>query len=500
MEDSSSSLAVIEAPVAVKYTQLFIDGSFVDAVSGKSFQTYDPRTGEVIASVAEADKDDVDIAVKAARKAFDEGPWPRMTGYSRSCIVSKWADLIEKHSEELAALETWDNGKPFLASKYADVPASAKILRSLAGWGDKITGNTFKLDGPYHAYTLYEPIGVAGAIIPWNFPLLMFIMKAAPALTAGNTLIVKPAEQTPLTALYIAALAKEAGIPPGVLNVLPGFGHTAGAAIASHMEIDKVAFTGSTQVGRLIMEAAAKSNLKPVTLELGGKSPLVICNDADLDKAIELAHFALFMNMGQCCIAGSRIFVQEGIYEEFLEKITQRAKKRVVGDPFRSDVDQGPQVDENQFKRILSYIESGKNEGARLLTGGNKVGNKGYYIEPTVFADVQDDMKIAQEEIFGPVMSVLKFKTLEEVVKRANDTHYGLAAGIITNDINVANRLSRSIRAGTVWINCYHVLDASMPFGGYKMSGIGRELGIQGVLNYVQVKAVVTPIQDSPWL
>lgn len=487
-------------PFPIKYTQLFIDGKFVEAVSGKTFQTFDPRTGEAIASIAEAGKEDVDIAVKAARKAFDEGPWPRMTGYARGRILLKFADLMEQSIEELAYLETLDNGKPLIMSKFVDVMASLKNLRITAGWADKITGNTFRLDGPYHGISLYEPIGVAGAIIPWNFPILMFIMKAAPALAAGNTLVLKPAEQTPLTALYLAALAKEAGVPDGVLNVLPGFGATAGAAISNHMDIDKVAFTGSTEVGRLIMEAAAKSNLKPVTLELGGKSPLIVCDDADVDTAVELANLALFFNMGQCCVAGSRIFVQESIYEEFLSKAIEKAKKRVVGDPFQNGVEQGPQVDETQFKKILGYIESGKVEGAKLLTGGNPIGSKGYYIEPTIFGDVKDDMKIAKEEIFGPVMSVLKFKTLDEVVKRANDTMYGLAAGIVTKNLDVANRLSRSIKAGTVWINCYHVFDAALPFGGYKMSGIGREHGIHAILNYMQLKAIVTPLQSSPWL
>lgn len=500
MAPPSAECSAPQPQVEVKFTKLFINGEFVDAASKKTFQTFDPRTGQVIADVAEADKEDVDIAVKAARKAFDEGPWPRMTGYQRGRILSKFADLMEQHVEELAALETLDNGKPLDMSKHMDVPVSAKVVHSIAGWGDKIAGSTYKLDGPYQAISLYEPIGVAGAIIPWNFPILMFVMKAAPALVSGCSLVVKPAEQTPLTALYLANLAKEAGVPPGVLNVLPGFGGTAGAAISGHMDIDKVAFTGSTEVGRLIMQAAAKSNLKPVTLELGGKSPLVICDDADIDVAVELAHFALFFNMGQVCFAGSRIFVQEGIYDEFLKRAAERAKKHVVGDPFKSGVQQGPQVDQSQFEKILGYIQSGKEEGAKILTGGNRHGNQGYFIEPTIFADVEDGMKIAKEEIFGPVMSVLKFKTLDEVVKRANDTMYGLAAGIVTKNIDVANRLSRSIRAGTVWVNCYHVFDAVMPFGGYKMSGFGREQGLHAVLNYMQLKSVVTPLLDSPWL
>ncbi|KAH7315964.1 hypothetical protein KP509_21G072200 [Ceratopteris richardii] len=423
-----------------------------------------------------------------------------MTGYARSRVLHKLADLMEERLEELAAIETLDNGKPLSMSKGMDLPGSVTILRSLAGWGDKISGDTCKVNGPYQAYTLYEPIGVAAAIIPWNFPIASLIIKAAPALVAGCTMVLKPAEQTPLTALFIAALAKEAGIPPGVLNILPGFGPTTGAAIASHMDVDKISFTGSTEVGRLIMEASAKSNLKPVTLELGGKSPLIICEDADVDIAVEIASLGLFFNMGQCCVASSRIFVQEGMYNEFLRKASEKARNRVVGDPFQAGVQQGPQVDETQFKKILGYIESGKTEGAKLLTGGKRIGEAGYFIEPTVFGDVKDDMKIAKEEIFGPVMSVLRFKSLDEVVKRANDTMYGLAAGIVTNDLNVANRLSRSIRAGTIWINCYHVSDPALPFGGYKMSGIGREQSLQAVLNYMQLKTVVTPVHDSPWL
>ncbi|KAJ7540123.1 hypothetical protein O6H91_10G002000 [Diphasiastrum complanatum] len=356
------------------------------------------------------------------------------------------------------------------------------------------------MSSSYQGHTLLEPIGVVGQIIPWNFPLVMVAMKVGPALACGNTVILKPAEQTPLTALYAAQLAKEAGLPPGVLNVLPGFGPTAGAAIANHNGIDKVAFTGSTEVGREVMIAAAKSNLKPVSLELGGKSPLIILDDADLDLAVTLSHLALFFNQGQVCCAGSRIFVQEGLYNTFLERITELAKKRVIGDPFQGGVDHGPLIDQIQLERVVSYIESGKKEGANLVIGGSQIGSKGYYLEPTIFADVQDNMKIAEEEIFGPVMSILKFKSLEEIVQRANNTRYGLAAGIVTKNIDVASRLSRSIRAGTIWINCYHVLDPSLPFGGYKMSGIGRENGEYALQNYLQVKAVVSPLVDSPWL
>ncbi|KAH7299945.1 hypothetical protein KP509_24G037200 [Ceratopteris richardii] len=423
-----------------------------------------------------------------------------MSGLARGKVLFRYADLIEQHTDELAYLETLDNGKPFLLSKYGDVDVVVKGLRNVAGWADKISGQTYKMDGPYQGMSLYEPYGVTGAIIPWNFPMAMFMMKVGPALAAGNTMVVKPAEQTPLTALYLAALAKEAGLPDGALNVVPGFGPTAGAAIASHMDINKLGFTGSTEVGKIVMEAAAKSNLKPVTLELGGKSPVIICEDADLDVAVDIVNLALFFNMGQCCTAGSRIFVQDTIYDAFVAKAVEKAKKRVVGDPFKPEVEDGPQVDETQFKRILEYIESGKAEGAKLLTGGCAVGNKGYYIEPTIFGDVQDDMKIAREEIFGPVMSVLKFKTLDEAIKRANNTAYGLAAAIVSNDIDVANRFTRSVRAGTVWINCYHVYDHSLPFGGYKTSGFGREQGLHSIHSHMQLKAIITPLKDSPWL
>ncbi|KAI5071387.1 hypothetical protein GOP47_0013638 [Adiantum capillus-veneris] len=484
----------------IKYTKLFIDGEFVDAISGKTFQSLNPSTGELLATVAEADVADVNKAVKAARKAFEEGPWPRLSGYERGRILHKFADLLEQNEDELAHLETLDNGKPLFNSRYMDVVSGVKYVRMVAGWADKVTGQTFKLDGPYQGISVYEPYGVIGAIIPWNFPILMFIVKVASSLAAGNSIVIKPAEQTPLTALYMAALAKQAGVSDGALNVVPGFGPIAGASIASHMDIDKVGFMGSTHVGRLIMEAAAKSNLKPVSLELGGKSPLVICEDADLDTAVEIANGSLFFNMGQCCTAGSRTFVQESIYEAFVNKAIEKAKKIVIGDPFKVGVEHGPQVDEKQFKKTLDYIESGKAEGARLLTGGHSVGKQGYFIEPTIFTDVKDDMKIATDEIFGPVMSILKFKTLDELIKRANDSKYGLAASILTKDIDVAHKFARSLRVGTVWINCYHVYDQSVPFGGYKMSGFGREHGLASLLSHMQLKSIIYPLKDSPWL
>ncbi|OWM89634.1 aldehyde dehydrogenase family 2 member B7, mitochondrial [Punica granatum] len=499
-----STAAVLEEPispgVSVNYTQLMINGKFVDAASGKTFPTLDPRTGEVIAHVAEGDAEDVNRAVSAARKAFDEGPWPKMTAYERSMVLLRFADLLEKHNDEIATLETWDNGKPFEQAAKIELPMIARLFRYYAGWADKIHGLTVPADGPYHIQTLHEPIGVAGQIIPWNFPLLMFAWKIGPALACGNTVVLKTAEQTPLSALYATKLLHEAGLPEGVVNVISGFGPTAGAALARHMDVDKLAFTGSTETGKVILELAAKSNLKPVTLELGGKSPFIVCEDADVDQAVELAHFALFFNQGQCCCSGSRTYVHESVYDEFLEKAKARALKRIVGDPFKKGIEQGPQIDNKQFEKILKYIRSGIESGATLETGGERLGSKGYYIQPTVFSNVKEDMVIAQDEIFGPVQSILKFKDLDEVIQRANNTRYGLAAGVFTKNIDTANTLTRALRAGTVWVNCFDVFDAGIPFGGYKMSGIGREKGEYGLKNYLQVKAVVTPLKNAAWL
>ncbi|XP_058114909.1 benzaldehyde dehydrogenase, mitochondrial-like [Magnolia sinica] len=490
----------ITPPVQVNYTKLLIDGQFVDSASGKTFPTLDPRTGDVITHVAEGDAEDINRAVSAARKAFDEGPWPKMTPYERSQILYRFADLVEKHKDEIAALETWDSGKPYQQAAAAEVPMMTRLFQYYAGWADKIHGLTVPADGPYHVQVLHEPIGVAGQIIPWNFPLIMYTWKVGPALATGNTVVIKTAEQTPLSALYVSKLFHEAGLPEGVLNVISGYGPTAGAALASHMDVDKLAFTGSTDTGKIVLELAARSNLKPVTLELGGKSPFIICEDADIDHAVELAHFALFFNQGQCCCAGSRTFVHERVYDEFVEKAKARALKRVVGDPFRSGVEQGPQIDTEQFEKIMKYIKSGVESGATLEVGGERFGSKGYYIQPTVFSDVKDGMPIATDEIFGPVQSILKFKELDEVIQRANSTRYGLAAGVFTKSIDTANTLTRALRAGTVWINCYDVFDAAIPFGGFKMSGHGREKGIYSLQNYLQVKAVVTPLKNPAWL
>ncbi|GAU19656.1 hypothetical protein TSUD_185720 [Trifolium subterraneum] len=491
---------LITPQVSINYTQHLINGQFVDAASGKTFPTYDPRTGEVIARVAEGDAEDINRAVSAAREAFDNGPWPKMTAYERCRILLRFADLVEKHNDEIAALESWNNGKLYEQAAKAEVPMFVRLFRYYAGWADKIHGLTVPADGDYHVQTLHEPIGVAGQIIPWNFPLLMFAWKVGPALACGNTIVLKTAEQTPLTALVVAKLLHEAGLPAGVLNIVSGYGPTAGAPLASHMDVDKLAFTGSTDTGKTVLELAARSNLKPVTLELGGKSPFIVCEDADVNKAVEIAHFALFFNQGQCCCAGSRTFVHERIYDEFLEKSKERALRRVVGDPFKKGVEQGPQIDSKQFEKVLRYIKSGIDSNATLECGGGRLGSKGFFVQPTVFSNVQDDMLIAKDEIFGPVQTILKFKDIDEVIQRANATRYGLAAGVFTKNVSTANTMMRALRAGTVWINCFDVFDAAIPFGGYKMSGIGREKGIYSLHNYLQVKAVVTPLNNPAWL
>ncbi|MBM79493.1 MAG: betaine-aldehyde dehydrogenase [Planctomycetaceae bacterium] len=468
---------------------MLIGDEWRDSVSGKTFETLNPATEEVLANVAEGDAADIDLAVKAARRAFEDGEWSRMDARDRSACMNRLADLIEADLEELAALETLDNGKPISDSRAADLPLTIDCLRYYAGWADKIHGDTIPVRGDFFTYTRREPTGVVGQIIPWNFPLLMVAWKWGPALAAGCTIVMKPAEETPLTCLRMGELALEAGIPPGVINIVPGYGPTAGSALVKHPDVDKIAFTGEHRTGQIIMAEAAET-LKRITFELGGKSPNVVFADADLDAAISGSEFGLFFNQGQCCCAGSRLFVEETVHDEFVERVVARAKERKLGNPLDNGTTQGPQISAEQRDRIMGFIDRGNSQGATCLTGGNTYGDKGYYIEPTVFSDVTDDMDIATDEIFGPVMNILKFKDIDEVVERANNTYFGLAAAVWTRDIGKAHQIAHSVRAGTVWVNCYDVFDAGAPFGGFKMSGIGRELGAAGLDNYTELKTV----------
>jgi aldehyde dehydrogenase (NAD+) len=491
---ATATSSVPESRAIDTETRLLINNEWVPSESGKTFSTFNPATGEELAQISEADAADVDKAVRVARNAFERGPWRKTNASERGRLLNRLADLVEQNADELATLETLDNGMPLSVARHAAVPLIVGHFRYFAGWADKNHGKTIPINGDYFCYTRHEPVGVVGQITPWNFPLLMYGMKLGPALSMGNTVVLKPAEQTPLTALRLGELIVEAGFPPGVVNILPGYGPTAGAAIANHMDIDKVAFTGSGEVGHLIMEAAGRSNLKRVSLELGGKSPNIVFADADMDQAIEGSHFAVFFNQGQACCAGSRLFVEDKAYDEFVDKSVARASRRTVGDPFDASTEQGPQIDSIQFDKVMSYIDSGKCEGAELLTGGKRVGDRGYFIEPTVFANVKDEMKIAREEIFGPVMSIIKFHDIDEVVERANNTMYGLAAGVWTRDIGKAHAIANSVRAGTVWVNCFDVFDAAAPFGGFKQSGIGREMGEYALQQYTEVKTVTVKL------
>ena len=476
--------------------KLFIDGQWSDAASGKTFETPDPATGQTLAQVAEGDAEDINRAVRAARRAFDDGPWGRLTPSERGRIIHRIGDLIAEHNDELAQLESLDNGKPFTVARVADVPLSADMFWYMAGWATKIEGNTLSISVPYmpganfHSYTLREPVGVVGQIIPWNFPLLMAAWKLGPALATGNCVVLKPAEQTPLTALRLAGLMAEAGLPDGVVNVVTGFGETAGAALAAHDEVDKVAFTGSTGVGKLIV-AAATGNLKKVSLELGGKSPNVVFDDADA-SAIEGAANAIFFNHGQCCVAGSRLYVQRDRFDEVVDGVAEIAKSIKLGPGIEPGTQMGPMVSDEQLRTVTGYIESGKAEGATALSGGGRFGDRGYFVEPTVLTNTRPDMKVVREEIFGPVVVAAPFSDLDEVAAVANDTPYGLAAGIWTKDISKAHALAKKIKAGSVWINCYNVFDAALPFGGYKQSGWGREMGHEVLEAYTEVKAVTT--------
>ena len=477
----------------IHQTECFIGGRWTPAVSGRTFETVNPATEEVIAQVAEGDAADVDLAVKAARHALEQGPWGRMDARDRGRLLYKLADLIEENAEELAALETLDNGKPIRDSRGADLPLVIDCLRYYAGFADKIHGQTIPIRGEYFTYTRREPVGVAGQIIPWNFPMLMAAWKWGPALAAGCTVVMKPAEQTPLTCLRMARLAQKAGFPDGVINVVPGYGPTAGAALVKHPNVDKIAFTGEYRTAQIIMQDAAPT-LKRLTFELGGKSPNVVFADADLDAAAMGAHFGLYFNQEQCCCAGSRLFVEDKVHDKFVDKLVSMNKARKLGDPLDPATEQGPQVDQAQFDKIMEYIDRGTKEGAKCLSGGKRFGDRGYFIEPTLFGEVRDDMAIAKDEIFGPVLSVLRFKDIDEIVRRANNTTYGLAAAVWTRDIAKAHRLAAAIKAGTVWINCYDVFDAAAPFGGFKMSGMGRELGEKGLDAYTETKTVTVSL------
>jgi len=478
--------------------QLFINGQWSDAASGKTFETPNPATGETLARVAEGDAEDIDRAVRAARKAFEEGPWSTMTASERGRIIWRIGDLILEHTDELAQLESLDNGKPFVVAQAADVPLAADLFHYMAGWATKIEGNTINISVPYmpganfHSYTLREPVGVVGQIIPWNFPLLMAAWKLGPALATGNCVVLKPAEQTPLTSLKLAELIAEAGVPDGVVNVVPGYGETAGAALAAHHDVDKVAFTGSTEVGKLIVAAAA-GNLKKVTLELGGKSPNIVFDDAD-PAAVEGAANAIFFNHGQCCVAGSRLFVQENRFDEVVDGVAEIAKSIKLGSGLDEGTQMGPLVSDEQLRRVTGYLESGKADGATAVTGGGRFGDRGYFVEPTVLTNTTPEMKVVREEIFGPVVVAAPFSDLDEIAAAANDTEYGLGAGIWTRDISKAHALAKKLRAGTVWINCYNVFDAALPFGGYKQSGWGREMGHEALEAYTEVKAVTAQL------
>ena len=478
--------------------RMLIDGRFVLAASGKTFPVYNPATGEVVARVPEAETEDVDRAVIAARRAFDEGPWTRkMSNSERGQMLWKLADLLQENLEEFAEIESLDNGKPLSVARVADVPLAVDMFRYMAGWATKISGSTlsFSTPGAFHSYTLREPIGVVGQIIPWNFPLLMAAWKLAPALAAGCTVVLKVAEQTPMSGLRLAELFDQAGFPPGVVNILTGFGEGAGAPLAAHPLVDKIAFTGSTEVGKLIVKASA-GNLKKVSLELGGKSPAIVFPDADLDRAIAGTASAIFFNQGQCCCAGSRLFVHESIYDKVLQGVSDIAGGINMGAGLDPQTAMGPLVSEEQFDKVTGYIDSGVKEGARVAAGGKRHGDRGYFVQPTVLTNTKPSMKVVREEIFGPVVCAESFSDadLDRVAREANDTTFGLAASVWTRDLSTAHKMARRIRSGTVWINCHNVFDASLPFGGYKQSGWGREMGEEVLHNYTEVKAVTAAL------
>ncbi|WP_369899496.1 aldehyde dehydrogenase family protein [Bacillus manliponensis] len=472
-----------------KEAQLFINGKFVSSISRKTFETYNPATEEVLTVVSEAQKEDVDIAVRAARKAFETGKWPEMSAAERAHLMYKLADLIEEHKEELAQLEALDNGKPYQTALEDDIPATVENYRYYAGWATKILGQTIPISKDYLNYTRHEPIGVVGQIIPWNYPLVMSAWKMGAALATGCTIVLKPAEQTPLSLLYTAQLFQEAGFPDGVVNFVPGFGQGAGTAIVNHPYIDKIAFTGSTETGKYIMRQSADM-IKHVTLELGGKSPNIILEDADLSEAIPGAFHGIMYNHGQNCSAGSRVFVHQTHYEQVVEEFVALAKGVKLGSGLDPDTNMGPLVSKKQQERVLRYIEQGKAEGAKIVAGGDKAFEKGYFVQPTIFTNVTDNMTVVREEIFGPVVVIMPFDSIEEVIERANNSSYGLAAGVWTQNIKTGHQVANKLKAGTVWINDYNLENPAAPFGGYKQSGIGRELGSYALDNYTEVKSV----------
>ncbi|KAI7859600.1 aldehyde dehydrogenase domain-containing protein [Circinella umbellata] len=493
----SSLITEITAPdgYTVKLnTGLFLNNEFVPGAH--TIETINPATGKAITSVQAAEKEQVDLAVDAAHKAF-YGGWKTSKPLERARLMRKLADLVKRDSEDLVHLESLDNGKPLSASRMMDTDSVIEQLQYYAGFCDKLHGKVIETEGKL-SYTIHEPVGVCGGIIPWNVPMIMLAWKIAPAVCTGNTVVIKTSELTPLSALKIAALIKEAGFPPGVVNIITGYGPTAGEALSRHMKVSKIAFTGSLATGRAIMKAAAETNLKKITLELGGKSPSIIFDDVEsVDEVVFWAHMGIFFNSGQSCCAGTRLYVQEGIYDEFIEKFKALTLSKKIGDPFAAETFQGPQISEGQFNRVMNYIDIGKKEGATCYLGGNRVGDEGYFIEPTIFTDVTENMTIMKEEIFGPVVVISKFKDIDDVIAKANDTTYGLAAGVFTSSITRAVKVSNALEAGTIWVNTYYSNSPGEPFGGYKQSGIGRECGEYALSNYTQVKAVKINVGKS---
>ncbi len=477
--------------------RLLIGGQWVAAASGKTFDVFDPSTGQPIAKAAEGDAVDIDRAVTAAREAFETGPWPRMSPLERSKLIWRLGDALEAKAEEFAALEALDNGKPIRDARAVDVPGSYEMFRYMSGWATRLNGETVPISAPgnWHAYTLREPVGVVGQIIPWNFPLMMAAWKSAPALAAGCTIVLKPAEQTPLSAVRLGQLIQEVGFPPGVVNIVTGFGETAGAALAAHPGVDKVAFTGSTEVGKLIVQAAA-GNLKKVSLELGGKSPAIVFPDADMDVAIAGTANAIFFNMGQCCTAGSRLHAHKRVFDRLMEGVAAEAAKIKVGPGLNPESQMGPLVSEEQFTRVTGFLDSGRREGARVVVGGDRVGNSGYFVAPTVLTDTRPEMSVVRNEIFGPVVCAIPFDDddPDRIAREANNTNYGLAASIWTRDLGIAHKLARRIQAGSVWVNTHNFGDVALPFGGYKESGWGRKMGKEVMELYTETKAVAAAL------